>query len=138
MSSFTELKFTPETIDGLVAYKKAALKTNKGLSDLLGFGLGVISRRLARDPLRYLDYGPYWWALKAALNENGYNYGDEFDVIVATEYRGRTALESMVMADQFRTEMLETTQVGTKNFRLRESGDDYILHDDDMSQRVSR
>jgi hypothetical protein len=136
MTSFTELKFDPAKIDGLVADKKAALKANKGMSDLLGYGLGVVSRRLAKDPQRYLDYGPWWPALKAVLNANDYRYGDDFDSVLAAEYRGRNDLETMVLADQFRTEWLETAQVGTSNFRLSEDGPDYILHDADMAERL--
>nr|WP_319566296.1 hypothetical protein [uncultured Rhodoferax sp.] len=138
MTSFTELKFDPALIAGLVDSKKAALKANKGVSDLLGFGLAVISRRLAKDPLRYRDYGPYWPALKAVLNAGGYSYGEESDSVLAAEYTGRSGIETMVMADQFRTEWLESAQVGTSNFRLSEEGDDYILHDADMEAREGR
>jgi hypothetical protein len=138
MTSFTELKFDPALIAGLVASKKAALKANKGVSDLLSFGLAVISRRLAKDPLRYKDYGPYWFALKAVLNATGYNYGEESDSVVAAEYAGRTGVETMVMADQFRSEWLESAQVGTSNFRLSEEGGDYVLFDADMESRAGR
>jgi hypothetical protein len=137
MTSFTELKFDPAKIDALMAEKRAALKANRGLSDLLGFGLGVVSRRLAKDPLRYLDYGPWWYSLKSVLNANGYNYGEDFDSVVAAEYRGRTDVETLVLADQFRAEWLASAQVGTTNFRLTEEGPDYILHDTDMLKRTA-
>ena len=68
---FTEYRFTPEYLAAKVAERAAALKANRGMSDLLGFGLGVVRDRLAKDPRRYLDYGPYWWALKEALNARG-------------------------------------------------------------------
>lgn len=130
--SFTEMKFDRALIEGLVKSKQAALKANKGVSDLLGYALGVIARRLAKDPLRYRDYGPYYWALKAVLNTNGYSYGAESDSVVAAEYRGITELETVIMADQFRTEWLDSAQVGTANFRLSEDGDDYVLYDADV------
>ena len=136
MTSFTELKFDPARIDALVAEKQAAIKANRGFSDLLGFGLGVVSRRLAKDPSRYLDYGPWWHSLKSVLNANGYNYGEDSDSVVAAEYRGRSDVETLVLADQFRTEWLQSAQVGTVNFRLSEEGDDYILFDADMESRV--
>lgn len=135
MTSFTELKFSPSALKALTAQKQAALKTNRGLSDLLGFGLGVVSRRLDKDPLRYLDYGPWWWALKGLLNAKGYSYGDDFDSVVAAEYCGRTDAETMVAADQFRAEWLQSAQVGTNSFRLGAEGDDYILRDADMESR---
>ena len=132
MSSFTEMKFDMAAIEGLVNAKRASLKANKGFSDLLGYGLGVVSRRLVKDPLRYRDYGPYWWALKVVLSANGYNYGEESDSVVAAAYCGRTEVETLIMADQFRAEWLQTAMVGTANFRLSEDGDDYILFDADM------
>jgi hypothetical protein len=136
MTSFTELKFDPALIDGLVASKVAGLKVNKPDADLLEFGLSVIARRLNKDALRYRDYGPWWWALKGVLLANGYEYGQESDSIIAAEYRGRTDLETMVLADQFRTEWLASAQVGTSNFQLSEDCPDYILHDTDMAERL--
>lgn len=135
---FTEYKFDSKKIGGLVAQKQAALKVNKGLSDLLGYGLGVVSRRLAKDPGRYLDYGPYWWALKDLLTRSGYNYGNESDPLLVQAYRGMSDVQTLVMADQFRTEFLEENQVGTCRFRLSIEGDEYILFDADMVQRLGR
>ena len=105
------------------------------MSDLLGYGLGVVSRRLAKDPTRYKDYGPYWWALKSAMNEAGYAMGSEFDPVVAAEYTGETAVETLVMADHFRSEFLESYPVGHDSFELAE-GVNYVLHDSDMESRV--
>jgi hypothetical protein len=134
---FTEYKFDSKKIGGLVAQKQAALKANKGLSDLLGYGLGVVSRRLAKDPGRYLDYGPYWWALKDVLTRAGYDYGEEGDPVLVQAYRGTSDLQTMVMADRFRTEFLEENQVGTCKFRLDTEGSEYLLFDADMVQRLA-
>lgn len=133
---YTEYKFDPKKISGLVAQRQAALKENRGLSDLLGFGLGVASRRLAKDPGRYLDYGPYWWALKSVLNANGYSYGQESDPGLVEAYRGASDVQTLIMADQFRTEFLAENQVGTCKFRLDADGDEYILFDSDMALRL--
>lgn len=94
---FTELRFDPALIAGLVAQKQAALK--------------------------------------AVLNSNGYAYGEDFDSVVAAEYKGQSDLETMVMADQFRTEFLETGQVGTANFEMQKESGDYLLIDHDMTLR---
>lgn len=134
---YTEYKFDPKKISGLVAQRQAALKENRGLSDLLGFGLGVASRRLAKDPGRYLDYGPYWWALKSVLNANGYSYGQESDPGLVEAYRGASDVQTLIMADQFRTEFLAENQVGTCKFRLDADGDEYILFDSDMALRLA-
>lgn len=133
---YTEYKFDPKKISGLVAQRQAALKENRGLSDLLGFGLGVASRRLAKNPGRYLDYGPYWWALKSVLNANGYSYGQESDPGLVEAYRGASDVQTLIMADQFRTEFLAENQVGTCKFRLNADGDEYILFDQDMAIRL--
>jgi hypothetical protein len=136
MTAFTGMKFDQAAIAALVDTKRTALKANKGVSDLLAYGLGVVARRLAKSPQRYRDYGPYWWALKAAANANGYSFGDDSDSVVAAQYCGKNDLETMVMADQFRTEWLEVSQVGTVNFPLSAEGDDYLLYDADMEARV--
>lgn len=133
---FTEYKFEPQAIEALVAQKQARLKANQGVSDLLGYGLGVVARRLAKDPARYLDYGPYWWALKDVLNRAGYDYGQESDTLLREAYRGESDLHTMVMADQFRTEFLAENMVGTSKFQLSAEGGECILFDQDMAQRL--
>ena len=65
--AFTEYKFDKDAIKALVAERAVGLRANRGFSNLLGFGLGVVAERLQKDPRRYRDYGPYWWALKDAL-----------------------------------------------------------------------
>jgi hypothetical protein len=135
---FNEYRFDHRKIGPLVAEKQAALKVNKGLSDLLGYGLGVIERRLKKDPARYLDYGPYWWALKDVLSRAGREYGPESDTQLVRAYRGQSDLQTMVMADQFRTEFLAQNMVGTSKFQLSTEGGDYILFDMDMALRMAK
>ena len=57
--AFTEYKFDKEMLKALVAERSANLRANRGFSNLLRFGLGVVADRLRVDPLRYRDYGPY-------------------------------------------------------------------------------
>jgi hypothetical protein len=128
---FTEWLFDQEAIRELAAEKAASLKANKGFSDLQGYALGVIQRRLEKDPLRYRDYGPYWWALKQVLNDNDRDLGAEDDALVRATYAGNTALETVVMADEFRTLALSLWPVGNNQFTLSEDGV-YTLHDQDM------
>ena len=130
---FTEYRFAPEFLAAKVAERAAALKANRGMSDLLGFGLGVVRDRLAKDPRRYLDYGPYWWALKEALNARGADLGEQSDPLVAKVYRGATETETMIAADEFRTDYLRTQAVGTNRFVLDGStGEWWTLVDEDM------
>lgn len=129
---FTEWLFDTQAIQDLAAEKAANLKANKGFSDFQGFALGVIQRRLEKDPLRYRDYGPYWWALKQAMNDAGRNMGEQDDSLVRATYSGPTALETVVMADEFRTLALSRWPVGNTQFALSEDGGSYNLHDRDM------
>lgn len=133
--AFTEYLFDKELIKEAARERAAALKANKGFSDFPGFALGVFERRLAKDPLRYRDYGPYWWELKEQLRMAGKDYGARDDALVRATYRGETTAESLVMADEFRTLYLSTQAVGTAQFSLDDSGAIYVLEDADMEAR---
>lgn len=130
---FTEFKFNSEAIKELAAEKAANLKANKGYSDLTGFALSVISKRLAKDPMRYRDYGPYWWAIKDALRGEDAGMGGNDDMAVRAAYSGESLLDTVIMADQFRDFYLSTWAVGTNQFSLNaDSSDIYTLEDSDM------
>lgn len=132
---FTEFKFDIEMIRELAAEKAANLKANKGFSDLEGFALGVIARRLASSPDRYRDYGPYWWAIKELLRASGADMGDRDDAAIRAEYGDESGVNTIVMADAFRSMYLARWPVGTNQFTLdSESGDIYTLEDSDMEQ----
>ena len=137
--AFTEYKFDPEKIKAQVESRTQSLRENKGFSDLLGFGLKVISDRLAKDGRRYIDYGPYWWALKDLLNANGYSFGDQSDPIISKVYRGESDVETLVMADEFRTEYLATTILYTNRFMLDgKTGEFWVLFDSDMEDPAAK
>lgn len=131
--AFTEYRFDSEQIDEVARQRAANLKANKGLSDFPGFALGVIARRLAKDPTRYRDYGPYWWALKALLFASGREWvGKEDDAALRAVYTGQDAASTIVMADEFRSLYLQTFPVGTNQFTLDDAGDSYTVFDLDM------
>lgn len=137
--AFTEYLFDPEKIKAQVESRTQSLRANKGFSDLLGFGLKVINDRLSNDRKRYRDYGPYWPALKEILNANGYNFGDQSDPIVKAVYHGDSDVETLVMADEFRTEYLATTIVYTNRFMLDgKTGEFWVLFDSDMEDPAAK
>lgn len=137
--AFTEYKFDPELIKEQVESRKQSLRENTGFSDLIGFGLKVINDRLSNDCKRYRDYGPYWPALKEILNANGYNFGDQSDPIVKAVYHGDSDVETLVMADEFRTEYLATTIVYTNRFMLDgKTGEFWVLFDSDMEDPAAK
>lgn len=135
--AFTEHLFNKDEIKALARQRAAALKENRGFSDFPAFALGVVERRLAKAPLRYRDYGPYWWALKALLIDSGRELGERDDPMVRAAYQGETPAETIVMADEFRTRYLATQAVGTGQFILDgDTGDTYTLEDEDMESRL--
>lgn len=136
---FTEYLFDTEKIKALIEIRKQILRENNGFSDLLGFGLKVINDRLNKDRKRYLDYGPYWWALKDLLNANGYSFGDQSDPLVKAVYHGDSDVETLVMADEFRTEYLTTTILYTNRFMLDgTTGEFWVLFDFDMEDPAAK
>lgn len=135
--AFTEHLFDRTEIREVARQRAANLKDNRGFSDFTAFALGVIERRLSKEPSRYRDYGPYWPALKALLNESGRDYGDGDEPLVRETYRGDTPAETLVMADEFRTRYLATQAVGSSQFILDgDSGDTWTLEDADMEARM--
>jgi hypothetical protein len=134
---FTEHKFSADHIAQVVAQRRQGLKANRGLSDLLGFGLEVVAKRLSASPHRYVDYGPYWWALKQVMREGGYLMGDQSDPLVANEYRGVDAVSTLIAADEFRSQNLASQMVGGNQFLLTANDPDwYVLFDSDMEGRI--
>lgn len=131
--AFDSYIFDREGFKELTDEKADNLKANRGLSDLLGFGLSVVAGRLAKDRLRYRDYGPYWWALKDLMNANGYDLGSETDEVVKAIYRGDRDVDTLIMADEFRELYLQTWVLYTNQFDLdSESGEMWTLYDRDM------
>lgn len=131
--AFTEYKFDKEMLKELVAERAANLRANRGFSNLLRFGLGVVADRLRVDTLRYRDYGPWWPALKQIMNSAGYNLGSQTDPLIAKEYKGDTDVETLIAADEFRTEYLRTQMIYTNKFMLDgDSGELWTLYDQDM------
>ena len=131
--AYTEYKFDKDAIKALVAERAAGLRANRGFSNLLGFGLGVVAERLQKDPRRYRDYGPWYWALKDVMNRNGYNLGTQSDPLIARAYCFAEDVETLIAADEFRTQYLKTNFIYSNQFVLDgESGEFWTLYDADM------
>lgn len=61
---YTEYKFAPKFVTKRLATYKSNLLKFTGKIDLVENGVRVMLDRLRDDPKRYVDYGPYWWAIK--------------------------------------------------------------------------
>lgn len=136
--TYTELLFKPGYAEARVKECKKNLLKNLGTDDLLGFGRGLICRRLQADPRSYITYGPYWWALKKVLIAHGAAPGTAMDEDVAAVYCGRTEEETLVLADDFKDRIYEENfPSGTRTFTLDAEADDYRLWDPDY-ERLAR
>jgi len=94
--------------------------------------LGVVQGRLALDPRSYLDYGPYWPALRQILGMES-----DLDNAVAQAYCGGNAVETMLMADDFRLVNLRNNPRYTAQFMLDgENGIYWTLFDQEMESRA--
>ena len=135
--NFTEYKFDPDWVSAEVAQKQANIKANLGEdADLLKNGLKVIAGRLEKDPMRYRDYGPYWWSVKALLRVSDVSFGSNDDVLMRDAYHGRVPVETLVMAEAFRDEYLKTNLKYTNQFILDSaSGEIVEIIDGDMEGR---
>jgi hypothetical protein len=134
---FTEFKYDQAWIDVDISAKKASIKANLGEStDLLSNGLKVIASRVKKDPMRYRDYGPYWWAIKALLRNISVSLGSNDDPILRDFYTGKTPLETLICAEKFRDDYLKTYFKYNNQFILNiNSGDLIEIVDGDMESR---
>lgn len=127
---------------GRLAEREAALRVNFAKNLAAGTVLGTLESRaleVARSiatPIRYVEFGPYWWAVKAALNAAGDDLGDATDEIVRTAYSGDTDLRTLIAATDFAEFYRSRYFAGTRVFDLGDlSADGYELADEDMDDR---
>lgn len=108
------------------------------------FACYIIAKNIKDNPIRYCGYGPYWWALKRALIENGYDFGvlnfgknDSYDKELVALYSGRDNEQTIVLADAFWHQMAATVVQGTNQFTIDDStGETFTLYDEDMESMV--
>lgn len=112
---YTAYKFQPSFIEERLKSYKSNLMKFKGHDDLVGNAVRVIRERLESDPRRYLSYGPYWWAIKKVLVDNGVPLGKVDD-------------------EEVRNDCLGNMKLYTDRFMLdEESGRWWRLRDPDMA-----
>lgn len=135
--NYTNYRFDPKAIEQEIKTSQENLKKHMNLSDLKGYAVGVINRRLIKDPMRYRDYGMYWPALKEVLRNHGHDYGLPVYAQIAEVYKGETDLQTLIMADQFRADYLDTYAIGTNSFVLSDDDPEFIsFFDEDMENRA--
>lgn len=99
-----------------------------------------IARNLVVNPLRYLCYGPYWWAVKDILASQGFVYGDDdegtlLDVYCVKIKGSRDDALTLIAADTFKQWYDENYFSGNSHWFLGEDGqNEYYLLDEDMER----
>jgi hypothetical protein len=134
---FTEYKFSPADISVAAAdAAKALSKARPGVNPAT-FAAETIAARLTAKPETYFQYGPYWWAVKAALRTLGQDFGPSTDEPIRAQYGAAfPAYAALVAGERFRDFYNGTFLQGTAQFDLDADGDqNYTLFDPDMEIR---
>lgn len=107
--------------------------------------VSVIRRRCFDNPMSYLEYGPYWPALKSVLHAHGVISDRIPDPWLADVYAGENEAETLVMAEAFRDFYLATQFQGARTWRLNPeaewewtSVDDAMSSGDELSRLLPR
>lgn len=95
---------------------------SRGLT-LLAMLREAVQRKLERDPRSYVEFGPYWWAVKRAMRPY-HDYGRTDDAAIARVYAGFDrggefdAERSLVAGWAFVEAYHDTFFAGTRYFQL--------------------
>lgn len=133
---FTNMKMDPAAVAASLATFQRNFATGGKPGSFEQSALRVVGNRMRDKPHLYVEFGPYWWAVKQALNGAGAALGDAGDPLVAAEYRGATVAETLVAAEAFKDHYRRTYFVGHNTFALDDSGESYELADVDMQARI--
>jgi len=130
---YTNYRYLEHDIEDLLKTKRINVLKHTGRADWGTFMAQVIAWRLSHDPLRYRDYGPYWWAIKKILRQYTYSVGEQHGPeIIEQCYCGAHDEATLLMAELFREDYLRTQFIGTNCFMLNEEGESWECFDEDM------
>lgn len=134
---FTQYKFSPAQISDAASATAKALAGAMPGANAATFAASTIAGRLRAKPASYLQYGPYWWAVKAALRALGEDFGQTDDADLRGEYGGNFPVYgALVAGEQFRDYYGRTFLAGSDRFDLDAEGEQsYVLFDSDMEVR---
>lgn len=134
----TEYKFHPAQISLAAQAAAQALASSNPAMRPERFAAETIGARVQAKPRTYLQYGPYWWAVKAAMREQGLDLGPADDPALRWEYGGDLPGYSRFIAgEQFRDFYNATFLAGTSTFVLDANGESpFTLFDPDMEVRA--
>lgn len=134
---FTEFKFSPEVIASEASAVAASVAEHQASTDPAAYAAETIAMRLRQRPGSYVQFGPYWWSVKAALRASGFDFGRQTDDVLKAEYGGAfPAYGVLVAGELFRDHYLANYFDGTAMFDLGSEGEESVtIMDDDMEAR---
>lgn len=133
----TKLKFNADFVRGAAATMRADFAASGAPGTFEANAVRVIAARLKRKPMQYLEFGPYWWAVKAVLVAADVDLGQRGDPLMASEYRGATDTDTLIVGEIFKELYRATYFVGNARFSLDDESDDWVLRDADMEERAA-
>ena len=80
-------KYDREDLDAEYQQKSANVQATRGERNFEAFAAKVLYERVTDHPIRHLEFGVYWYAVKQVLRENGYNLGDATDKAMVEQYK---------------------------------------------------
>lgn len=135
---FTQYKLSPAQVSAGAVAAAQALKDSYPDEEPAPFAARLIGRRLLASPGGYLEFGPYWWAVKRALLQLGFDFGPAADPVLIFDYGEELPpYSALVAGETFRALYRETWLSGTRDFILDDDGQQaYSLMDVDMEARI--
>ncbi|MEI3086405.1 MAG: hypothetical protein V8T56_00090 [Parasutterella sp.] len=80
--------YSDATLKAKAANNKVGLLKNKKRSDIVAYGTELVLSQIKYEPKSYLEYGPYWWAMKKVINARGGNLGRQLPAFFYSLPRG--------------------------------------------------
>lgn len=136
---FTQYKFSPSDVSGWCVEAAKGLAQVMPGTNAATFAGQAIAERLVKKPGAYLEFGPYWWAVKLALFKLGHDFGPSDDTVVCAEYGANLPLYgALVAGERFKDYCRGTFLMGSRKFDLDDEGEQtYVLADPDMDARIA-
>jgi hypothetical protein len=131
-----QLKIDPKDVAARLAELRTSFQASGQPGSFDERAARVMAKRMRDRPDLYVEFGPYWWSVKAALREAGHAVGDYTDAMVQADYAMPSATESLVAAELFKDSYRVMYPRGANSFMLEEDGEPYLLEDPDMMARA--
>lgn len=135
---FTQYKYSTTQVSEAALEAAGRLATLQPGVNPVAFAAQAVAERLRAKPETYLQYGPYWWAVKAALRACGQDFGRNDEALIRAEYGdGLPGYAAIVAGEQFRDYYNSHFLAGAAQFWLDDQGEQsYVLFDMDMEIRI--